>query len=231
MPRARFSFEGDLSLFLLPSQRGLELERSWTDTDTTMHVIESIGIPHTEVGRIERDGDLIRVYPPDPERLDKPHFILDQHLGRLAAYLRMLGFDVLHTVPSPDEQLAATSSREDRVRLTRDVGLLKRKEVRRGYFVRSTNPRTQLAEVVHRFSLLQSVAPFTRCIHCNTPLRPVDKALIVDQLPDRVAEVFDEFTQCPTCLRVYWKGSHYDRMQALIAQMRDARGYYNQGRE
>lgn len=221
MPRARFSFEGDLSIFLLPSQRGHELERSWSDTDTLMHVIETIGIPHTEVGRIEHHGDLIHVHPPTPEHLDNPRFILDQHLGRLAAYLRMLGFDLLHTVPAPDEQLAATSSSEDRVLLTRDVGLLKRKEVRRGYFVRATNPRTQLAEVVHRFSLLQSVAPFTRCIHCNTPLCPVEKALIVDRLPDRVAEVFDEFTQCPTCLRVYWKGSHYDRMQALIAHLRE----------
>src|SRR3954454_6822140 len=119
MPHGRFYFEGDLSLFLLPSQRGRELERSWSDTDTLMHVIESIGIPHTEVGQIEQNGPLTRVYPRTVEQLQDPRFVLDEHLARLAAYLRMLGFDVLHTMPAPDPELAAISSREDRVLLTR----------------------------------------------------------------------------------------------------------------
>src|SRR5690242_3514211 len=119
MPHGRFRFEGDLSRFLLPSERGRETVRSWSDTDTIMHVIEAIGVPHTEVDRIERSGDLIRVVPRLPERLRNPRLVLDQHLGRLAAYLRMLGFDVWHTVPAPDKELAATSSRDDRVLLTR----------------------------------------------------------------------------------------------------------------
>src|SRR5215467_9586305 len=216
MPHARFYFEGDLSLFLLPSMRGREVERSWADTDTLMHVIESIGVPHTEVERIEQNGNLIRVYPRRRERLQDPRFVLDQHLGRLAAYLRMLGLDVLHTVPSPDEELAAISSREDRILLTRDVGLLKRKEVRRGYFVRATDPRAQLSEVVKRFCLLEAIAPFTRCFLCNTPLEHVDKAAIAPQLPERTADLHNDFMRCPTCRRVYWKGSHYDRMRALI---------------
>ncbi|HET8549097.1 MAG TPA: Mut7-C RNAse domain-containing protein, partial [Bryobacteraceae bacterium] len=105
MPHARFRFEGDLSLFLLPSLRGREVDRSWSGTDTLMHVIESIGVPHTEVERIEQNEDLIRVYPRRPERLQEPRFVLDQHLGRLAAYLRMLGLDVLHTTPVPDKEL------------------------------------------------------------------------------------------------------------------------------
>src|SRR5947209_8108940 len=117
MPHGSFYFEGDLSLFLLPSLRGRHVERVWSDTDTLMHVIESIGVPHTEVERIEQNGDLISVYPHGPERLQDPRFVLDQHLGRLAAYLRMLGLDVLHKVPSPDEELAAISSREDGVLL------------------------------------------------------------------------------------------------------------------
>ncbi len=219
MPRARFLFEGDLPLFLLPSLRGGEVERSWAATDTLMHVIESIGVPHTEVERIEQAGEIIRVYPRRPERLDNPRFVLDQHLGRLAAYLRMIGLDVLHTVPAPDEELAVISSREDRVLLTRDVGLLKRKEVRRGYFVRATDPRKQLVEIVKRFCLLGTTAPFTRCFLCNTPLQRVDKAAVEKQLPERTAERYDEFMRCPTCGRVYWKGSHYDRMRGLIERI------------
>src|SRR5689334_9546677 len=118
MPQGRFRFEGDLSRFLLPSERGRETVRSWGDTDTIMHVIEAIGVPHTEVDRIEQNGDLICVFPRLLDRTPNPRFALDQHLGRLAAYLRMLGFDVLHTVPAPDKELAATSSRDDRVLLT-----------------------------------------------------------------------------------------------------------------
>uniref|UniRef100_Q02CI7 Twitching motility protein PilT n=1 Tax=Solibacter usitatus (strain Ellin6076) TaxID=234267 RepID=Q02CI7_SOLUE len=220
MPDGRFYFEGDLSLFLLPSLRGREVKRTWSDTDTLMHVIESIGVPHTEVARIERDGSLIRVYPRTREILQDPRFVLDQHLGRLAAYLRMLGFDVLHTVPAPDQHLAAASSREDRVLLTRDVGLLKRKEVRRGYFVRATDPRAQLLEVLKRFGLVDAIAPFTRCFLCNTPLESVDKAVIARQLPERIADLHNHFMRCPSCGRVYWKGSHYDRMRELIEDIK-----------
>src|SRR5947209_3321114 len=98
MPHGRFYFAGDLPLFLPPSLRGREVERSWSETDTLMHVIESIGVPHTEVDRIEQSDDLITVHQRRPERLESPRFVLDQHLGRLAAYLRMLGLDVLHKV-------------------------------------------------------------------------------------------------------------------------------------
>ena len=220
MPHGRFHFEGDLSLFLRPALRGREVERSWSDTDTLMHVIDSLGVPHTEVERIEQDGDLIRVYPRPRERLEDPRFVLDQHLGRLARYLRMLGFDVLHTVPSPDRELAAISSGEERVLLTRDVGLLKRKEVRRGYFVRATDPRAQLLEVVRRFGLVDSMAPFTRCFLCNIPLEHVDQGDVADRLPERTAERHTEFQRCPDCGRVYWKGSHWDRMRGLIEDVR-----------
>ena len=220
MPQGRFYLAGDLSRFVLPSLRGREVERSWSETDTLMHVIESIGVPHTEVGRIERNGDLTCVYPCPPERLHDARFVLDQHLGRLAAYLRMLGFDVLHTVPSPDEELAAISSREDRMLLTRDVGLLKRKEVRRGYFVRATDPRAQASEVVRRFCLLSSILPFTRCFVCNDTLQQVDKAAVSTKVPERTAGLYTDYMQCMNCGRVYWKGSHYDRMQALIEQIK-----------
>ena len=220
MPRGRFVFEGDLPLFLLPSRRGGEVVRVWAESDTLMHVVESLGVPHTEVERIARDGDVIRVYPRVGERLRDVRFVLDQHLGRLAAYLRMLGFDVLHAVPSPDEELAAISNRADRMLLTRDVGLLKRKEVRRGYFVRATDPREQLVEVVRRFGLADRVAPFTRCVVCNAVLEEVDKPEVAAMLPARVSARHQEFRRCPACGRVFWKGSHYQRMMALVERVR-----------
>lgn len=135
----------------------------------------------------------------------------------------MLGFDVLHTVPSPDEELAAISSRQSRMLLTRDVGLLKRKEVRRGYFVRATDRHTQLSEIVKRFCLLDSIVPFTRCLVCNTPLEHTDKAAIAQQLAERTAVLHNDFMRCTTCGRVYWKRSHYDRMRSLMMTLtRDA---------
>ena len=222
MPVIRLRFAGDLNQFLLPVLRGREIERDHSQTDTLMHVIESVGVPHTEVGRVASGDGVTVIYPAEPECLEDPRFVLDGHLARLARYLRMLGFDVWHAPHPPDEELAAISSQEGRVLLTRDVGLLKRREVRRGYFVRATDPRLQLEETVRRFGLYDPTEPFTRCPRCNTELRPVAKDAVVDRLPPRTAELYNEFMQCPTCERVYWKGSHYDRMRAWIERLRSS---------
>ena len=103
------------------------------------------------------------------------------------------------------------------------MGLLKRKEVRRGYFVRATDPRAQLLEVVKRFCLVDAISPFSRCLRCNTGLEHVEKAAIAHKLPERTANLNSDFMRCPTCGRVYWKGSHYDRMQALIEGIKSGR--------
>jgi uncharacterized protein with PIN domain len=142
--------------------------------------------------------------------------VLDVHLARLAAYLRMLGFDALHDMAADDAALAAISAREGRMLLTRDTGLLRRGEVLLGSFIRATNPREQLAEVVERFALLSRAAPFTRCLRCNTLLEVVDKPAIASRLPPRVAEQQHEFARCPICDRVYWRGTHYQRMSEWI---------------
>ena len=170
-------------------------------------------------GACRTDGDRILVYPRDPEHLADPRFVLDQHLGRLAAYLRMLGFDVWHRVPSPDEELAAVSSSEGRLLMTRDVGLLKRKEVRRGYFVRATDRQEQLAEVVRRFGLADQIHPFSRCFVCNSSLTEVEKGSVAAVVPERISGAHDRFWRCPGCGRVYWRGSHYARMMDLIASI------------
>ena len=128
----------------------------------------------------------------------------------------MLGFDCLYLNCYADEQLASISRAEQRILLTRDVGLLKRAAVTHGYFVRETDPRRQLPEIVCRFDLARLAQPFSRCLRCNTLLREVEKAEVLAQLPPRTAEAHDEFRRCPTCSRVFWKGAHYRRMMGLV---------------
>jgi uncharacterized protein with PIN domain len=178
------------------------------------------------------DGDRIGVYPVfesidisplvrvRPRPLREPRFILDAHLGKLAAYLRMLGFDTLYRNDYADDALARLSSDERRILLTRDRDLLKRSAVSHGYLLRATDPRAQLAEVVRRFDLAGSTAAFRRCLRCNGTLEPVAKEAILDRLPPKTRRDYDEFARCAGCGRIYWKGSHYDdmrrRMEGLL---------------
>jgi uncharacterized protein with PIN domain len=240
MSSAAFRFYAELNDFLPPARRFTEFTHRFLDTATVKDFIESFGVPHTEVDLVlvngasvdfayrVRDGDRVSVYPVfeafdigpvskvRPEPLRDPRFVLDTHLGRLAAFLRMLGFDVLYRNHCADEELAAISRDQHRILLTRDVGLLKRGAVTHGCFVRATDPRGQMREIVCRFDLARLVHPFTRCMRCNTPLEEVSKAEVLAELPPRTAEAHDEFRRCPACHRIYWKGAHYRRMQQLL---------------
>jgi uncharacterized protein len=206
-------------------------------------LIESFGIPHTEVelivvngesvpfSYVVHNGDRIAVYPvfesfdvagelrvrQHPLRESK--FILDVHLGRLAAYLRMLGFDALYENSSRDDELVRISVEQQRILLTRDRGLLRHRAVTQGYFVRQTESRLQLAEVVARFDLTRSFRPFIRCMACNALLEQTPKEQVESALPRQVAISFEEFRRCPRCGRTYWKGSHYRRMQRWVNEL------------
>jgi hypothetical protein len=178
-----------------------------------------------------QDGDRISVYPVfesiditplvrvRPQPLREPRFVLDTHLGQLAAYLRMLGFDTVYRNDCADEELAHLSSSEGRILLTRDRGLLKRAVVTHGYCVRETNPRKRLVEVLRRFDLFGAILPFRRCIRCNGLLQPVSKQAISHRLPPKTRQYYDEFRVCEGCEQIYWKGSHYQRMQEFIARV------------
>jgi hypothetical protein len=233
----RFRFHGELNDFLLPAHRNREFEAVIGHTDTLKHVVESLGAPHTAIASIHangegaewsqrpREGDLVEVFP-HTAPLPRPQtgFVLDGHLGRLAAYLRMLGFDTWYERNAQDPQLASVAAREKRLLLTRDVGLLKRNEVERGYWVRATAPLAQLREVNDRCGLYPYIRPFTRCMGCNGDLQPIAKHEIADRLPPRVRETQTEFTRCVNCGRVFWPGSHYARMRGWIGELqaRDA---------
>ena len=228
----RFRFHGELNTFLAQTLRGREFVQAAGETDTLKHVIESLGVPHTEVGRITvggavtpdaapvRDGDSVDVWPFEPPLdIGEPRFVLDGHLGRLAAYLRMLGFDVWYQQFATDTELARKASEERRVLLTRDVGLLKRKEVERGSFIRAHTPDDQLRQVIDRFGLAARVLPFTRCMACNGLLAPVEKIEVEDVLPPHTRETKDEFKRCTLCAKVYWKGSHHAAMLRRIENL------------
>ena len=200
-------------------------------------------MPHTEVelilvnGRpavfsdLVRGGDRVSVYPvfravdlgPIP-RLRPPRpaavrFVLDVHLGRLAAYLRLAGFDAVYRNHCPDETLAAMAHGEARILLTRDRELLKRRIVDWGYWVRETRPHRQLAEVIRRFGLGSLLRPFSRCGRCNAPLEQVPKAAVKDRVPPYVFKTQDQYVECPSCHRIYWKGTHWRAMNKKLEKL------------
>ncbi len=157
-----------------------------------------------------------------PEPLREPRFVLDAHLGRLAAYLRLLGFDALYRNDYADEELARISQEEGRILLTRDRGLLKRSAVTHGYAIRETASKTQVREVLRRFDLFRAIEPFTRCLACNGRLEPVEKAAVLAQLPEETRRYYEEFWQCQGCGKVYWQGSHYEKMREFVEEIRQS---------
>ena len=235
MPTAQFQFQPDLNNFLSPDRRGGAFTDSFNNGQTVKHLIESAGVPHTEVGQVlvnqqpagleyqVREGDHVNVFPAAFENaplLIAPRFVLDNHLGRLAAYLRMLGFDVIYRNHFDDEELAQISAAEDRILLTRDRRLLMRKSIRYGYCLRSLDSHQQILEILRRYNLFNQFSPFQRCLHCNTPLQTIRKEEISDQLLPLTRKYYEEFRMCPACGHIYWKGSHYERMQEMIEALR-----------
>src|SRR3989304_491019 len=156
---------------------------------------------------------LVPVLPAAPEDLADPRFVVDAHLGRLATYLRMLGFDTWYRNDADDDQLAAVAAAEGRILLTRDRGLLKRSVVRRGAYLRSDQPVEQLVEVALRFGPVDRWRPFGRCLRCNTLLVSVSREEVLHRLQPLTRIYYDDFRRCPGCGAIYWKGSHHARME------------------
>jgi len=221
-------------------RRGREFAHSFPAGGAVKDLIEGLGVPHTEVDLVLVDGrsvDLLHpvtdgarvsVYPVF-EALDvstvtrvrasplrDPRFVADVHLGRLARYLRLAGFDTRYDNGWEDGELVETALRERRTVLTRDRGLLMRRAVTHGYLVRRTDPRGQLREVMDRFDLWAVTRPLTRCSMCNGDVVSVPWEAVADRVPPRTARHFHEFWMCRDCERVYWKGSHSRAIAALL---------------
>lgn len=233
-------FYEELNDFLHYSRRKKAFNFILTGKRTIKDIIEALGVPHTEVDLIlvnrkpvqfdyhaEKD-DYISVYPVfeaidissinllRPKPLREPKFVLDVHLGTLARYIRLLGFDTLYRNNLEDAEIINLSVSEQRIILTRDLLILKNGKVTHGYFVRETNPMKQIMEIVRRFDLRDQVNPFSRCLDCNGIIMKVDKINIEQKLKPNTRKVFQEFYQCQSCMKVYWKGSHYEKLMGLI---------------
>ena len=243
MNHASFRFYAELNDFLPPHRKQVIFSHAFDGQPSVKDTIEALGVPHTEIDLILvngesvdfsyriKDGDQVSVYPMfesidiaailqvRPQPLREVRFVLDTHLGRLAGYLRMMGFDTLYRNDYADDELARISSQQRRILLTKDRGLLKRSKVTHGYFVREIHPRAQLTEILRRFDLVGLIKPYNRCIRCNGMVTPVDKEEIIDQLQPETRQYYDEFHRCQDCARIYWRGSHYQRMQLFIAQV------------
>lgn len=244
MPAAEIRCYAELNDFLPEPRRGRAFLHPFTVPGSVKDALESLGVPHPEIDlllvngesasfdRLLVDGDRVAAYPrfrridvsavspvhvPLPE---DPRFALDGHLGRLARYLRLLGFDAAHQPQAEDEALARRAAAEGRILLTRDLNLLKRRVVRLGYRVRSTRPRRQLVEVVEQFSLADRCRPFTRCLACGESLAAALPAEVAARVPAGVAARHRVFHACPGCGRVYWPGSHHRRLSALVEEAR-----------
>jgi uncharacterized protein len=245
MNSALFQFNGILEDFLTLEQRGTTLRARFEQPPSVKHLVEAFGVPHTEVACIlvndapvdfsylVKDGDRVIIFPPQIELpctqkqllgqyRGELHFILDNHLGRLAVYLRMLGLDTLYRNDYQDEELSLVASQEERILLTRDRRLLMRSAVTYGYWVRATDPRLQILEITRRFRIDAQIQPFRRCLKCNGLLQPVSKEAVLERLEPLTQHYYDEFRLCPDCGRVYWRGSHYEHMKGLIAEIKAA---------
>lgn len=225
---AHFLFHGRLRDFLPRGEKEQSIRVEFRERQSVKHLAESLGVPHPEMGPVQingqagtlstiaQDGDRVEIQPVPNGCPVEPRFILDNHLGRLASYLRLLGLDCLYRNDYQDEELAENVGREQRILLTRDRRLLMRKVVVHGYCLRSLEPLEQLSEVILRFDLAVRITPFHRCLRCNHALEGVEKETVLDRLEPLTRLYFEEFQICPACKQIYWKGSHYERLQELV---------------
>jgi uncharacterized protein with PIN domain len=234
----------ELNDFLGAELRGLTVRRPFRSHQTVKDVLEAMGIPHTEIDLIlvngnavkftdrPTAGDRIAAYPVFEALeigstarlcqvpLRNPRFVIDVNLGRLARLLRMLGFDVWWSSDADDQTLTDISLGQQRILLTRDRALLKRRAITHGLFVRSDDPKEQTLEVMRRLDLRQRLAPFTRCVRCNGQLVTVAKDEVIDHIEPLTRRYYHDFSRCAECGRIYWPGSHHARLVSLVEGLR-----------
>lgn len=241
---ARFRFYGELNDFLIPLRRHRTFEHTVRGRPSIKDTVEALGVPHTEIGAIfangrpvnfsyqPREKDCVRVYPEGRATKGKtsralraayglrPRFVLDSHLGKLARHLRLLGYDTVYKTVFPDDEIIARGVKEKRIILTRDIGLLKNKNIVHGRWVRSPFPDKQFREVLKKFRLAQAMRPLKLCLECNGRVRRIAKKKIFGRLPPKTRLYYQRFYECGSCKKIYWRGSHYERLMKIIRKAR-----------
>lgn len=240
MTNATFRFYARLNAFLPVERRGQAFRCTCAESATAKHMIEALGVPHTEVALVLvngtpagldwpiEEGDRIAMYPKF-EQLDigalavieplppgPPRFVADAHLGGLARLLRMAGFDTLYDNHFEDAAMAELANRERRVLLTRDRALLMHRMVLHGCYVHAIKPQAQLRELYQRLDLAAHARPFSLCLSCNVRLHEADRQAVLDRVPPRVQARHSRFLGCGQCDRIFWEGTHWQDMRALL---------------
>jgi len=239
---AKFRFYEELNDFLPAERRKVSFTYSFSGSPTVKDVIEAVGVPHVEVDLILlngspvdfsyklNDGDIVSVYPVfesfdirsvthlRERTLRDIKFIADVHLGKLARFLRLMGFDTIYRNDYDDREIISLSQKEYRVILTRDKGILRNRLVTRGYWLRSQYPMEQLGEVINSFDLKDQIALFSRCSLCNSLLADVMKDEVKDMLQPKTVTYYNDFKICTGCQKIYWQGTHCDRLFKLIQE-------------
>lgn len=237
-------FYEELNDFLPEHKKKVSFAHIFQGNPSIKDVIESLGVPHTEIDIIlingksvnfnhhPNHGDKISVYPAfesfdiseilhlRPEPLRVIRFILDVHLGKLARYLRMLGFDTAYENDFDDEEIIERAVKERRVILTRDKGILRNGKVTHGLWLRSQDTNEQVREVIYRLDLYSQFKPFNRCMNCNGKIFKTEKQHVVDYLKPETRKFFHSFYQCEDCKKIFWKGSHYEKMLKMIDKLK-----------
>lgn len=232
LKKAKFRFYEELNDFLPKEKKEIEFTYNFTGHPAIKDAIEAIGVPHPEVDVILvnsqsvafsyqlKNRDVAAVYPIKNKPLREIKFIVDVHLGKLAKYLRILGFDTAYKNDYSAAEILKIAKLQKRIILTKSIALLKNKTVERGYWVRSLKLIEQLGEIFSRFNLFNNAQPFSRCIICNGEIKPIAKNLVSDKLPSNTKQFYDDFFQCQLCNKIYWKGSHYQRMLKFFEQLK-----------
>ncbi|MCL5961572.1 MAG: Mut7-C RNAse domain-containing protein [Chloroflexi bacterium] len=148
-------------------------------------------------------------------------FVADAMLGRLAKWLRILGYDTLYSAEMDDASLARLARQEGRILLTRDTRLVQRRGLTY-LLVESDIVEEQLRQVVGELRLDVEEAVFSRCPSCNTPLETTDKPSVAGLVPPYVYATQGQFKRCPRCRRLFWRGTHWDRMKEKLAGLRES---------
>jgi uncharacterized protein len=223
-------FDEDLRFFLAPRHRQAIVRVACDGTSTVGHLVEALGVPLTEVGSLvvggrpvdppyrPADGDVVAIGPVTrPQRLPPgpPMFLLDVHLGALARRLRLVGVDAAYSNDADDDELIALANAGRRVLLTKDRGLLRRRSLWLGGYVRGDRPDDQLRDVLERFA--PPLAPWTICTACNGRLTAVRKADVEGLLQPGTRRTQERFARCPACGQVYWRGAHSQRLARIVA--------------
>lgn len=239
-------FSPELTFFLRGSGKRT-IQKLLSHATTVKDLIESCGVPHTEIGSIHVNGRAVdfqyRMLPEDrvkvgqvdpegskgfglqPEPESTPSFIADEHLAKLARRMRILGIDTHLFAGGDDRELLVEMQRLGRILLTRDRRLLMHRVVQYGYCIRSDEVSVQVWEVISRFSLAATIKPFSRCPSCNGLLQSAEKQSLLHRLEPKTRRYYEDFFLCNSCGKIYWQGSHVEKLEAFVSGIKGQCGY------